>query len=82
MVHGTIVAAELLVVHSLCKNPDWRMTCNSMSELYLSSNRSEEGENHVNWLVNYLDEEASRVSLAKALAECYKNPLQQEVLQN
>ena len=52
-----------------------------MSELYLSSNRSEEGETHVNWLVYYLEEEAARVPLGKALVECYENPHQQEVVQ-
>lgn len=82
LIYGEIDAAEQMLLISLAKNPKLYLTRFSLSELYLSTNRCEEGEPHVNWLVDFYEEEAIKVALGIALEECYENRPTQEDAQN
>ena len=82
LIQGEIVAAEEMLLHSLVKNPDSSMTHYSLSELYLGTNRCEESEPHVKWLVDLETEGEQYVALRNALEECYGQRLQQEVVQD
>ena len=61
LVHGNKEAAEPLLVHSLGKNPNSYLTRYSLAEFYLAEHRCEEGEPHVNWLFDFLEDEAEKV---------------------
>ena len=82
LIQGEIVAAEEMLIHSLDKNPDLSMTRYALSELYLGTDRCEESEPHVKWLVDLETEGEQYVALGNALEECYGQRLQQEVVQN
>ncbi len=82
LIQGEIVAAEEMLLHSLVKNPDWSMTRYSLSELYLGTDRCEESEPHVKWLVDPKTGGELYVALENALEECYGQRLQQEVVQD
>ena len=82
LVHGNKEAAEPLLVHSLGKNPNSYLTRYSLAEFYLAEHRCEEGEPHVNWLFDFLEDEAEKVSLVITYQECYENRPTQEVVQN
>ena len=82
LVHGNKEAAEPLLVHSLSKNSNSYLTRYSLAEFYLSEHHCEEGEPHVNWLFDFLEDEAEKVSLVITYQECYENRPTQEVVQN
>ena len=82
LVHGNKEAAEPLLVHSLSKNSNSYLTRYSLAEFYLAEHHCEEGEPHVNWLFDFLEDEAGKVSLVITYQECYENRPTQEVVQN
>ena len=82
LVHGDIEAAEPKLLDSVRKNPGWSLTRYSLGQLYVFTDRCEEGEPHVNWLLDFLEEEEEKAALENALEECYRNRLQQEVVQD
>ena len=75
LVHGNIEAAEPWLVHSLGKNPSLYPAHYSLSEMYFALNRCEESEPQMNWLRDYFENEARKVSLENALEEGYENRL-------
>ena len=73
LVHGNIEAAEPWLVHSLGKNPSLYPAHYFLSEIYFASNHCEESEPQMNWLGDYFENEARKVSLENALEEGYEN---------
>lgn len=82
LIYGEIEAAEQMLLSSFGKNPELSLTRYSLSDLYLSTNRCEESEPHVNWLVDGFADEEQKVALGNALEDCYEYQLTQEVVQD
>ena len=71
LVRGEIDAAEEKLLDAIGKDPDMYLTRYSLSQMYLYTNRCEESEPHVEWLVDQADTAEEKLDVNSGLTACY-----------
>lgn len=69
---GKLVEAEEKLKESVDKDPDMFLTRYSLSQLFLHTDRCEEGSSHITWLAEQADTPEAKADYEAELAQCFE----------